>query len=73
MLFTILFRALDGRRGVPALNLVGLGLAVAVFVDATVVRSVLVPATMELLGRANWWIPHGLIATSPRSASVTTR
>jgi RND superfamily putative drug exporter len=43
---------------VRALKLFGLGLAVAVFVDATVVRCVLVPATMELLGRANWWLPR---------------
>jgi uncharacterized membrane protein YdfJ with MMPL/SSD domain len=36
---------------------VGLGLAVAVLIDATVVRLVLVPAVMELLGPANWWLP----------------
>jgi RND superfamily putative drug exporter len=42
------------------LKLFGLGLAVAVFVDATVVRLVLVPATMELLGDRNWWLPHWL-------------
>jgi RND superfamily putative drug exporter len=39
------------------LNVFGLGLAVAVLVDATVVRMVLVPAIMQLLGRANWWLP----------------
>ena len=39
---------------------IGLGLAAAVLVDATVVRMVLVPATMELLGNANWWMPHWL-------------
>jgi RND superfamily putative drug exporter len=38
----------------------GLGLAVAVFVDATIVRLVLVPAAMELLGRVNWWLPRWL-------------
>ena len=38
----------------------GLGLAFAVFIDATVVRMVLVPATMELLGDANWWFPRWL-------------
>jgi RND superfamily putative drug exporter len=38
----------------------GFGLAVAIFVDATIVRMVLVPATMELLGDANWWLPHWL-------------
>ncbi|MGH9124746.1 MAG: MMPL family transporter [Acidimicrobiales bacterium] len=38
----------------------GLGLAVAVLVDATVVRMILVPAAMELLGDANWWFPSWL-------------
>ncbi len=38
----------------------GLGLATAVFIDATVVRMVLVPATMSLLGSANWWLPRWL-------------
>jgi uncharacterized membrane protein YdfJ with MMPL/SSD domain len=38
----------------------GLGLAVAVFLDATVVRSVLLPATMRLLGDWNWWLPGWL-------------
>jgi RND superfamily putative drug exporter len=45
---------------VRTLKVFGLGLAAAVFVDATIVRSVLVPATMELLGRANWWFPRWL-------------
>jgi RND superfamily putative drug exporter len=39
---------------------VGVGLATAIFVDATLVRMVLVPATMELLGDANWWLPKWL-------------
>jgi len=39
---------------------IGLGLTTAVLVDATVVRMVLVPATMELLGEANWWMPGWL-------------
>ncbi len=42
------------------LKLVGFGLAFAVFIDATVVRLVLVPATMELLGDRNWWLPKML-------------
>ena len=42
------------------LKLLGLGLSVAVFVDATLVRMVLVPSTMELLGNANWWLPRWL-------------
>jgi RND superfamily putative drug exporter len=39
---------------------IGLGLSAAVLIDATVVRMVLVPATMELLGNANWWMPRWL-------------
>jgi hypothetical protein len=38
----------------------GFGLAVAVFLDATIVRSILVPAAMRLLGTANWWFPRWL-------------
>ena len=38
----------------------GLGLALAVLLDATLVRMVVVPATMELLGDRNWWIPKWL-------------
>ena len=45
---------------VRVLKVFGLGLAVAVFIDATIVRMVLVPATMELLGDANWWFPKWL-------------
>ena len=44
---------------------IGLGLAAAVLVDATVVRLVLVPAVMELLGRANWWLPSWLARLLP--------
>jgi RND superfamily putative drug exporter len=42
------------------IKLFGLGLAVAVLLDATVVRMLLVPATMELLGDRNWWLPRWL-------------
>jgi RND superfamily putative drug exporter len=38
----------------------GIGMAIAVALDATVVRALLVPATMRLLGRWNWWLPSGL-------------
>jgi RND superfamily putative drug exporter len=44
---------------------IGLGLAAAVLVDATVVRLVLVPAVMELLGQANWWLPGWLARRLP--------
>jgi RND superfamily putative drug exporter len=42
------------------IKLFGLGLAIAVLLDATVVRLLLVPATMELLGDKNWWLPRWL-------------
>ena len=42
------------------LKLFGFGLAIAVLIDATIVRMVLVPATMELLGDRNWWLPRWL-------------
>jgi RND superfamily putative drug exporter len=41
-------------------KLIGLGLAMAILIDATLVRMVLVPALMELLGEANWWLPKWL-------------
>jgi RND superfamily putative drug exporter len=47
------------------LKMVGFGLAAAVFIDATIVRMVLVPATMELLGNANWWLPRWLDRVLP--------
>jgi len=60
-----------------SIKLFGLGLAVAIFVDATIVRMVLVPATMELLGRANWWFPSWLgalvphVPVEPAGATIT--
>jgi putative drug exporter of the RND superfamily len=49
----------------PGVKQVGLGLAVAVLIDATVVRLVLVPAVMEMLGKANWWLPRWLARVMP--------
>jgi RND superfamily putative drug exporter len=43
-----------------AVKMIGMGMAVAIAVDATVIRLVLVPATMALLGRANWYLPQWL-------------
>jgi RND superfamily putative drug exporter len=62
----------------PTGKLFGVGLAVAVFLDATLVRMVLVPATMSLLGRANWWLPawmdrilpHLDLEAAPKRAEV---
>jgi RND superfamily putative drug exporter len=56
-------------------KILGLGLAVAVAIDATVIRMLLVPATMELLGDKNWWIPRRLnrflphLVVEPRHSS----
>jgi putative drug exporter of the RND superfamily len=48
------------------LKLFGIGLASAIFLDATIVRMVLVPAVMQLLGDRNWWIPSWLEKLLPR-------
>jgi RND superfamily putative drug exporter len=48
------------------LKLMGTGLAVAILLDATIVRMLLVPATMELLGDRNWWLPAWLDRILPR-------
>jgi uncharacterized membrane protein YdfJ with MMPL/SSD domain len=47
---------------------IGLGLAVAVLIDATLVRMVLVPGVMELLGKANWWLPGPLARVLPKTS-----
>ena len=49
-------------------KLFGVGLASAVFLDATIVRMLLVPATMELLGDSNWWLPKWLDRALPKVA-----
>jgi putative drug exporter of the RND superfamily len=54
------------------LKLLGIGMATAVLVDATVVRMVLVPALMQLFGRANWWMPRWLDRAVPRLAPETS-
>jgi putative drug exporter of the RND superfamily len=53
-----------------ALKLIGFGLATAVIIDATIVRLILVPATMELLGNRNWWLPKPLQRILPRLRSL---
>jgi RND superfamily putative drug exporter len=50
----------------PIAQMFGIGLATAVFIDATIVRIVLVPATMVLLGDANWWLPGWLDRILPK-------
>jgi RND superfamily putative drug exporter len=48
-----------------SLKLFGFGLAAAIFIDATLVRLLLVPAAMELMGKANWWAPRWLATRLP--------
>jgi RND superfamily putative drug exporter len=54
---------LEANRGI---KLFGVGLAVAVLLDATIVRMLLVPATMELLGDRNWWLPRWIGRVLPQ-------
>ncbi len=53
-------------NGDPTIKQFGIGLAVAVVLDATVVRCLLVPALMLLMGRVNWWMPRWLERVVPR-------
>ena len=49
----------------PTTKMFGLGLATAIFVDATIIRLILVPAAMALMGDANWWLPRWLDRALP--------
>ncbi len=60
LIMSISFAALIAAQ-VQVMRLFGLGLTVAVLVDATLVRMVLVPAFMQVLGRWNWWAPRPLV------------
>jgi RND superfamily putative drug exporter len=51
---------------IPEVKMFGLGLAVAVAVDSTIVRMVLVPSLMEIFGKANWWFPARLARIVPK-------
>ncbi len=52
----------------PLVMMTGLGMATGIVLDATVVRMVLVPASMALLGRAAWWLPRWLDRSLPHVA-----
>ena len=52
--------------GVPSIKELGLGCAVAIALDATLVRLILVPAAMKLMGRWNWWMPELARPRPPR-------
>ena len=55
------------------LKVFGLGLAAAILIDSTIVRMVLVPSVMELIGRRNWWIPRWLDRVLPRIGADADR
>jgi RND superfamily putative drug exporter len=57
--------AVFAGTGVPQVKEIGVGLAVAIALDATIVRLVLVPTTMQLMGDFNWWIPKSLDRVLP--------
>ncbi len=57
--------AIFAATGVPQVKEIGVGLAVAIALDATIVRLVLVPTTMELMGDWNWWLPKWMDRIMP--------
>jgi RND superfamily putative drug exporter len=61
LLFAVVLAAFS-RSEIVFIKQIGVGLAIAVLMDATLVRALLVPATMRLLGRWNWWAPAPLHA-----------
>ena len=50
-----------GLSGIVFMKMIGIGMLVALVIDATIVRALLVPATMKLLGRWNWWAPAPML------------
>ena len=64
--------AIFGSLGALEFKQLGIGLAVAILLDATIVRAVLLPAVMKLLGDANWYLPRRL-AWLPRVAHEPAR
>jgi RND superfamily putative drug exporter len=59
-LLLVIVVAAFSASGIIFIKLLGVGMVIALVVDASVVRILLVPATMRLLGRANWWAPRPL-------------
>ncbi|WP_128381320.1 MMPL family transporter [Streptomyces cavernae] len=65
LIMTVVFLSFVANPS-PLVKMMGLGLATAIVLDATIVRMVLVPAAMALLGRATWWLPRWLDRRLPR-------
>ena len=53
--------------GTPSIKEIGVGMSVAIALDATLVRLILVPATMEIMGRWNWWLPRRMDRVLPHA------
>ncbi|WP_313673472.1 MMPL family transporter [Mycolicibacterium sp.] len=78
-LMAVVFLAI-ATSGVSSMKMFGIGLALAVIADATVIRLLLAPALMNLMGTANWWLPEPLVRLhrrfgideSPSGATVPT-
>lgn len=66
LLLMVVFRSVLVPLKAVVIKLMGTGLATAILLDATIVRMILVPATMELLGDRNWWVPRWLDRILPR-------
>jgi uncharacterized membrane protein YdfJ with MMPL/SSD domain len=60
-LLLIIVVAAFSTSGIVFVKMIGVGLVIAIALDATIVRALLVPATMRLLGKANWWAPRPLV------------
>jgi RND superfamily putative drug exporter len=60
-LLLIIVVAAFSTSGIVFVKMIGVGLVIAIALDATIVRALLVPATMRLLGRVNWWAPGPLV------------
>jgi RND superfamily putative drug exporter len=66
-LIMVVVFAVFALTGVPQIKEIGVGLSVAILLDATLVRLVLVPATMEMMGEWNWWLPKWLDRRLPNA------
>ena len=61
-----------GLSSIVILKQIGFGLALAILIDATIVRALVVPATMRLMGKANWWSPKWLDNLFPSRPHVVS-
>ena len=71
LIMTVVFLSFVANPS-PLVKMIGLGLSTAIVLDATIVRMVVVPATMALMGRANWWLPRWLDRRLPHMSMKGT-